>query len=198
MLSQSSDSSDIVCRSFVFEVREGVLGESLDIEAIFRRHFKAVYRLCYSFLGSAADAEDAASATFMKLVERPRSFESEGHERAWLIVCASNLCRDVLKSAAYRRTMPMAEQDGGQELVADTASGIGIDPAAAVIAQENEVMAALLTLPEKYRDVVYLYYYEDMKTADIARLVGAPASTIRNRLRDARGLLRSALGGGQG
>lgn len=131
----------------------------------------------------------------MKLVERPRSFADEGHERAWLIVCASNLCRDVLKSAAYARTAPLAEQDGGRELVADATSGIGLDPAAAVLVQDNEVLEAVRALPEKYRDVVFLFYYEGMKTDDIARLVGAPPSTVRNRLRDARGLLRHALGG---
>lgn len=131
----------------------------------------------------------------MKLVERPRSFADEGHERAWLIVCASNLCRDVLKSAAYARTAPLAEQDGGRELVADATSGIGLDPAAAVLAQDNEVLEAVRALPEKYRDVVFLFYYEGMKTDDIARLVDAPPSTVRNRLRDARGLLRHALGG---
>lgn len=167
----------------------------MDIEAIFRRHFKTVYRLCYSFLGSAADAEDAAQATFMKLVERPRTFESEGHERAWLIVCASNLCRDVLKSAAYSRVAPLAEQDGGRELVADASGGIGIDPGSAVLTQDREVIDAVRSLPDKYRDVVYLFYYEGMKTDDIARLVDAPPSTVRNRLRDARGLLRHALGG---
>ncbi len=182
----------------MYWVREGqALAETLDIEAIFRRHFKAVYRLCYSFLGSAADAEDAAQATFMKLVERPRSFESEGHERAWLIVCASNLCRDVLKSAAYARVNPLAEQDGGRELVADSSSGVGVDPAAAVLELDNEVLDAVLALPEKYKDVVYLFYYEGLKTDDIARLVDAPPSTVRNRLRDARGMLRHALGGGQ-
>ena len=49
--------------------------------------------------------------------------------------------------------------------------------------------------PEKYKDVVYLHYYEGWKTEDIARHVGAPPSTVRNRLLDARGLLRKALGG---
>lgn len=188
---------DILRCWIVYEAREGTLDEELDIEALFRRNFKAVYRLCYSFLGSAADAEDAAQATFMKLVERPRTFESERHERAWLIVCAKNLCRDVLKSAAYTRTMPLPEQEGPAELVSDASSGIGVDPAAAVIAQSNEVIDAVRSLPEKYRDVVFLFYYEGMKTAEIASLLGDPPSTVRNRLRDARGLLRHALGGGR-
>ena len=76
------------------------MGDALDIEAVFRRHVKTVYRVCYSFMGSAADAEDATQATFMRLIDHPRTFESEQHEKAWLIVCASNVCKDVLKQYA--------------------------------------------------------------------------------------------------
>ena len=70
---------------------------------MFRRHAKTVYRLCFSFLGDAADAEDATQCVFMKLIDRPRTFNDAEREKAWLIVCAQNHCRDVLKSA--RRTL---------------------------------------------------------------------------------------------
>ena len=156
------------------------MSETCDIEAIFRRHVQTVYRVCYSFLGSAADAEDATQATFMKLVDHPRAFESEQHERAWLIVCASNLCRDVLKSAARTRVDGLPERE-----LADTRSGDVIDT----------TLDAVLRLPEKYKDVVYLHYYEGLKTDEIAQMLGEKPSTVRNRLRDARGLLRTALGG---
>ena len=79
------------------------------IEGIYRRHVQTVYRVCYSYLGSAADAEDAVQATFMKLVEHPRSFESEEHEKAWLIVAAKNHCLDVLRSASYSRVVALDE-----------------------------------------------------------------------------------------
>ena len=150
------------------------------IEGIYRRHVQTVYRVCYSYLGSAADAEDAVQATFMKLVEHPRSFESEQHEKAWLIVCASNLCKDLLKSAGRTRVTAMPEQEP-----ADPAQADPIDA----------TLDAVLRLPEKYKDVVYLHYYEGYKTDEIARMLGENPSTVRNRLRDARDLLRKALGG---
>jgi RNA polymerase sigma-70 factor (ECF subfamily) len=152
-----------------------------------------VWRLCYSYLGSSADAEDATQATFMRLVDHPRTFESEEHERAWLLVVAANICKDVLKSAAHTRVVALPEE--GPEPVADSTSGAGVDPAEVVVKQDDEVLQAVLALPEKYKEVVYLHYYEGWKTEDIARHVGAPPSTVRNRLRDARGLLRKALGG---
>lgn len=156
------------------------MGNPCDIEQIFRRHVQTVYRVCYSFLGSAADAEDATQATFMKLIDRPRGFESEQHEKAWLIVCASNLCRDILKSAGRTRVTAMPERE-----LADASSAGPID----------ETLDAVLRLPEKYKDVVYLHYYEGYKTDEIAHMLQEKPSTVRNRLRDARMLLKRALGG---
>ena len=156
------------------------MSTTCDIERIFRTHVQTVYRVCYSFMGSAADAEDATQATFMKLVDHPRSFESEQHEKAWLIVCASNLCRDLLKSAGRTRVTAMPERE-----LADPHQAEPIDA----------TLDAVLRLPERYKDVVYLYYYEGYKTAEIAQMLGEKPSTVRNRLRDARELLRKALGG---
>ena len=156
------------------------MSERCDIEQIFRRHAQTVYRVCYSFMGSAAEAEDAMQATFMKLIDHPRSFENEQHEKAWLIVCASNLCKDQLKSARYTRVTALPEQDP-----ADPRQHDPIDT----------TLDAVLRLPDKYKDVVYLHYYEGYKTDEIARMLGEKPSTIRNRLRDARRLLRKSLGG---
>ena len=155
------------------------MSTTCDIERIFRTHVQTVYRVTYSFMGSAADAEDATQATFMKLVDHPRSFESEQHEKAWLIVCASNLCRDLLKSAGRTRVTAMPERE-----LADPHQAEPIDT----------TLDAVLRLPERYKDVVYLYYYEGMPTDEIAQVVGSPPSTVRNRLRDARKLLRQMLG----
>ena len=65
--------------------------------AIYNRNVDAVYRVCYSFMKNRADAEDLTQETFLKLLAEERSFENDRHEKAWLIVTASNLCRDFLK-----------------------------------------------------------------------------------------------------
>ena len=151
-----------------------------DIESIFRRHAQTVYRVCYSFMGNAADAEDATQATFMKLIDHPREFDSEEHEKAWLIVCASNLCKDILKSAGRTRVVAMPEQEPADQRQADLI---------------DATLDAVLRLPSKYKDVVYLHYYEGYKTDEIARMLDEKPSTVRNRLRDARMMLRKTLGG---
>ena len=150
---------------------------------------KTVYRLCYSYLGNTADAEDATQSVFMKLVDNPRDFEDTEHEKAWLIVCASNLCKDVLKSANRTRTTALPES--APETIADTEVVPGSDEALA----SSAMLQAVLALPDIYKDCVYLHYYEGYKTDEIARICGSPPSTVRNRLSEARKLLKKALGG---
>lgn len=149
-----------------------------DFEAAYRRHVGTVYRLCYSFLGSRAEAEDATQTVFLGLLEHPRAFNDTEHEKAWLIRCAQNRCRDVLRSARVSRRgdMPVEVRDERAR------------------AEGDESLRAVLDLPEKYKTCVYLHYYEGYKTAEIAALCGMPASTVRSHLSEARALLRRALG----
>lgn len=153
------------------------MASQTDIEAVYRRHIGTVYRLCYSFLGSAAEAEDAAQAVFLSLVEHPRAFNDAEHEKAWLITCAQNRCRDVLRSARVSRRGEMPDE------IPDERRGY-----------VGDAFEAVLTLPEKYKTCVYLHYYEGYKTAEIAAMTGTPASTVRSYLSEARALLRSMLG----
>ena len=158
----------------------GQLAPMLDIEQVFRRNSQAVYRVCYSFMGNAADAEDATQTTFMRLIDHPRTFNDEDHERAWLITVASNVCKDILKSAARTRVDAMPE---GMDFVDEHAT----------VEQGDETLAAVMRLPDKYKDAVYLHYYEGYSTDEIARMTESPPSTVRNRLRDARRLLKEML-----
>lgn len=154
--------------------------EQRDIEAIYSRHVDTVYRVCYSFMGNAADSEDATQSVFVKLMSSGLLFTSSEHEKAWLIKVASNHCKDVLKSAARK-----------------TAS---LDRVAEPIAREegfDMVLDVVLALDPKYKVPVYLHYYEGYSAVDIARLLEKPASTIRSHLSEARTILRRALGEGR-
>lgn len=150
-----------------------------DIAAIYRRHVKTVYRLCFSFLKTTADAEDAVQSVFMKLIRSDKQFESAEHEKAWLIVCAQNHCRDMLRSAARRCAAELPDDVPDDRTAADG----------------DETLEAVLALPPKYKTCVYLYYYEGYRTADIALITGTPASTVRSHLSEARALLKTMLGG---
>ena len=165
--------------------RKTSLSNADDIAAVFSRHAKTVFRLCFSYLGNAADAEDATQSVFLKLIDKPRAFNDQEHEKAWLIVCAQNHCRDVLKSASRKRAAELPDE------VADNVADEKAN------AEGDDTLRAVLSLPEKYKTCVYLFYYEEYRTAEIAEITGTPASTVRSHLSEARTLLKTMLGGGE-
>ena len=149
-----------------------------DIEAIYNRQVSTVYRVCYSYLGNRADAEDATQNVFLRLLRSGASFESGEHEKAWLIRVSANLCKDVL-TASVRTNVPL-----------------DASPEPEATPQEYDAtLDVVLSLDEKYKDVVYLYYYEGWSTDQISGALGKPPSTIRSYLSEARALLRERLGG---
>lgn len=150
-----------------------------EIIAIYDRHVDTVYRICYSFMKNAAEAEDMVQETFLRLIVSSTIFRDERHERAWLIVTASNLCKDSLKKW-WRRN----------ESIEDN-----LTLAAPQSGEQREVMEALLQIPKDYKAVVYMYYYEGYSTAEIASWLNIPHATVRTRLARARKQLRNLLGG---
>lgn len=148
------------------------------ITEIYNRHVDTVYRLCYSYMNNANDTEDMVQETFLRLIRSGKVFENQQHEKAWLIVTASNLCKDQLKRW-WRKTVPLEEQ----VTVADSPD------------RDRDVLQAVVSLPADYKAVVYLYYYEGYTTEQIAKFLHCRESTVRSRLTRARKKLRSYLGG---
>ena len=151
-----------------------------NFEAFYLRHFKAVYRVCYAFMKNAQDAEDCTEDTFVRAITSDAVFENERHERSWLTTTAMNICKDRLKHWWRQKVTPMEEEP---------------EQAAAAPDEKNAVIAAVMALPFKYKEVVWLHYYEGYQTDEIAAMLGRPPSTVRNQLRDARARLKLTIGG---
>lgn len=149
-----------------------------EIEDIYARHGRTVYRVCYAFFKNPADTEDAVQDTFLRLIRKGPSFESEEHEKAWLIRTATNICINSLKHWWRKRE----DIDDIADVPTDEAPYTG------------EVFRAVADLPEKYKTVVYLYYYEGYTGPEIAEMLKKPQSTVRNHLHEARALLKERLG----
>ena len=150
-----------------------------EITEIYYRHVDSVYRVCYSFMKNIPETEDMVQETFLRLISKGKVFESEKHERAWLIVTASNLCKDELKRHS-RKNISL-------EVAADL-TGPGTE-------SDQDVLYDILQLPEDYKTVVFMYYYEGYSTAEIAKFLRTMEGTIRSRLSRARKLLKMRLGG---
>lgn len=150
-----------------------------EIIAIYDRHVDTVYRVCYSFMKNKPETEDMVQETFLRLITAGKVFENERHEKAWLIVTASNLCKDSLKKW-WRKNESIEEHLSMERPGADW---------------HNEVLEAILMLPEDYKLVVYMYYYEGYSTAEIASYLRKPHATVRSHLSRARKCLKTMLGG---
>lgn len=138
----------------------------------------SIYRLALHTLGSGADAEDVVQEVFLRLFRRDEAFESEEHLRRWLLRVGANLCRDVLKSPWRRRRSPLPESL----------------PAPAFEREDQRALyEAVMALEEKYRTVLYLFYYEDLPVKDIAALLGLRTSAVTTRLSRGRERLKAAL-----
>ncbi len=139
-----------------------------------------VRRICLVHLKNMHDTEDVFQNVFLKYMLYKDSFENEEHEKAWLVRVTVNACTDWLRSLSRRRWIPLESllEEGNAP---DNASW--------------EVMEAVLQLPEKYRRVIYLFYYEGYSAVEIAGILGKKENTIYTWLSRARGILREKLGG---
>ena len=144
------------------------------------RYGDMVRRLCLVHLKNPADTEDIFQNVFLKYVLSPVVFESPEHEKAWLIRVTINACRDLVKSFFRSRTVPLEEL---------------LDQPAPLLEEHREVLEAVLALPQKYRDAVYLHYYEGYTAAEIGKLLEKNTNTVYTLLTRAREQLRKTLGG---
>ena len=140
------------------------------------RLFAAAFQVC----GNAADAEDAAQEALLRYHTSEKQFESEQHIRAWLLRVAINCAKNVSRSFWRRNTVPL--EDYMETLEFDSG-------------QSRQIFREVMNLPEKYRLVIHLYYYEDYSVAEIGEILGLTQSNVKVRLSRGRQLLKKALQG---
>lgn len=149
---------------------------SEEFEIFYDKYKNYVYRICFAYMKRAADAEDCAEDIFVKVLSDNRKFNGEEHEKRWLAVAAANHCKNKLKQ---RNRTDAYQTEFIEEIPADEESG--------------EILQAVLSLPDKYKSVVWFHYYEGYKTNEIAKILKKPPSTVRNLLSDARKMLKKML-----
>ena len=157
---------------------KSLLRTDREIAVIYSRHVKTIYRICYTYMKNSTDTEDIVQETFIKFMKSGGAFENEDHEKAWLIRTATNLCIDSLRHWWRKR-----------ENLEDYENTLGTDNL-----QKDYTLEAVMSLPDKYKTVVYLYYYDGYTSVEISRILSKPQSTIRNYLHEARNILRTTLG----
>lgn len=152
----------------------------IEADRAIEKYADTVRRICFIHLKNYSDVEDVFQEVFLKYVLYDRSFESNEHEKAWLIRVAINCCKDVLKSFFRRKVYSFEDVNFEPFYIQD---------------ESREILDAILRLPDKYRDVIYLFYYEGYTAVEIAKALNKSENTVYTWLSRARYKLKDALGG---
>ncbi len=144
-----------------------------NIESVINTYGDMLYRLCYVILKSESDAEDAVQDTVIKYFQKKPLFKDGEHIKAWLITVAKNKCKDMLR---YRQRHSHTYIDEVADVPAKTSDG--------------GIMEVLMTLPQKFSLVLMLYYVEEYRIEEIAKIIGKTPSAVKMRLQKGRKLLK--------
>lgn len=140
------------------------------------RYKDTVFRISLGYLGNTYDADDVVQEVFMKLYITNKYFATDDHVRYWLIRVTINTCKNMLRSSWKTKNVAL-DQVTAPEAVFEHS-------------EQGDLYQAVMELPEKYRTVLYLYYYEELSTKEIARLLKITVTSVTTRLSRARDQLK--------
>lgn len=152
------------------------------IEEYFRKYYKVCYRVAFTLVKNHADAEDVAQDVLLRLLLYQPEFAGPEHEKAWMIRTAINLGKDLLKSKWHKTTV-------GMETVLEEERACLQIPHM----ESDDTLFVVLELPERYRNCLYLFYYEDYSIREIAGILEEPENTVKTNLRRGREALKQKL-----
>lgn len=161
---------------FIIGEVDDVDNSAASIEEILEKHADMVFRLCTVYMRNRADAEDSFQNVFLKLYKADPEFNGEEHIKAWLLKVTANECKNRLKSFWHRNI-------------------IAVDEIVLPVKDRNnrEIIESLLTLPMKYRNVLYLHYFEGYSVREMSQILGLKESTVKTHLKRGRESLKPLL-----
>lgn len=148
------------------------------VKEVIEKYSDTVYRIALTRCGIVENAEDVFQEVFMKFSEKMPKFENEEHEKAWFIRVTINLTKNIKQSAWNRRVVTLDENIEFEKQ------------------EQSDVFSSVCQLPQNYKTVIYLLYYEGYKVKEIADLIGKREGTIKTWLFRAREMLKEKLEGG--
>lgn len=156
--------------------------QEITVENAIDRYADTVYRLALVQTKNASDADDIFQEVFIRLVKHISELQSWEHVKAWLIKVTIN-CSKKHFALFWNKNVFLTDE---QERLTDESESY-------VIEEEHPVTAAVKQLPDKYRAVVHLFYYEELSVAEISRITGQKETTVKSQLFRAREMLKEML-----
>lgn len=154
----------------------------VQFEALLEAHSASIYRLCYMYLQDKALAEDAMQESFIKAYKAFAQFQSASSPKTWLSRIAINTCKDLRKSAWYRYLYHATPWESLPEQASPVEQR-----------EDGELLVSIAKLPHKLKEVILLYYYQDLNGSEIAEILGVSQQAVSARLHRAQKKLKTYL-----
>lgn len=169
---------------------EGLATENKDllIDEIMNQYGQEILQLTYSYVNNKAVAEDLTQDIFVKCYNALHTYSGKSKLRTWLWRITMNHCKDFLRSWYTRNVVAT-----GEELTHNGTKKELVEQAVIQREEDDELISAIMTLPIKYREVIYLFYYQELPIKEIAELTDTGINTVKTRLRRAKELLKQRL-----
>lgn len=159
-----------------------------EITRLVKQYGDDVLRTALVILKSRELAEDVYQETFLRVCRSFSSYRRESSEKTWITSIAVNICRDYMRSAWKKRVVVTEDfftcaSDSDTEEIIEKRS------------EKQQLINSIMKLPDKYREIIHLFYYQEMDIKDIANVLKIPGGTVKSRLFKARNLLHDMMGG---
>ena len=159
--------------------------ENMSAEELIEKYSDMIYRVAFSRTQNVSDAQDITQDVFLKYLKYTKAgntFRDEEHRKAWLLKVAVNTGNTFVTTAWFRHRASLEEVG---EVAAESKE------------DKSEVYEAVMDIPEKYRVVIHLFYYEELSIKEICSILNMSETAVKSRLHRARELLREKLKGAQ-
>lgn len=160
-----------------------------ELNRIMEQYGNSVYRMSYYMLQNEQDAQDILQETLIRYMQKAPIFKSREHEKAWVLRVANNLCKDMLRFQKKNRYLSLCE-------IKEIDDSINVNVCFDIL-EEGQSRTKLLThifsLNEKYKQVIFLHYYEDYSVKEVASILGISEAAVKKRLERGRSELKNRL-----
>jgi len=181
-LEGGTDVDELTAEVFEIEDKEALIDE------VMNKYGQEILQLVYSYVNNKEVAEDLTQDIFVKCYKSLHTYKGKSKLKTWLWRIAINHCKDYIKSW-YNKKVIVTENEF-------TYTGVQKESVEQTVIQNDEdrrLASAVMNLPIKYREVIYLFYFEELPIKDIAMVIEVKENTIKTRLKKAKELLKKGL-----
>ncbi|MBC2398081.1 sigma-70 family RNA polymerase sigma factor [Clostridium tetanomorphum] len=163
----------------------------MELERLIEEYGNDVLKIAYLYLKSKDKAEDVFQEVFLKVYSNYDKLNNIKSEKSWIVSITINTCKDMLKSSWLKRIIFLGEKEEECSFICEE----DVEKKVLDKIYRKGVLKKIMDLPDKYKEPILLYYYEEFSTGEISEILKVPEGTIRSRLHRGRQLLKNIIGG---